>query len=220
VVNSISTDVETSRRGAPPGLRICDREECQLAGVLRKGARVYCSTKHWYAHAERRASRPRCPACRLQFDRVSSRPGTVGRAATFCGDTCKRARERELERAVRELGRDVVAGVDLAELLSRSQLLWATWFGKPGDDWVERFWFGHVPPRTGDVPDVRVKRALWDRINRLAHLAAEQDRQTRKERQHEADRATDERLRKARDAARVEENAWRADPAFVEQKGD
>jgi hypothetical protein len=42
------------------------------------------------------------------------------------------------------------------------------------------------------------------------------DRQRRKEQAREADRATDERLRKARDAARVEENAWRGSAPFVE----
>ena len=123
---------------------------------------------------------------------------------------------RELERAVRELARDVVAGVDLAELLSRARLLWATWFGRPSDDWVQRFWFGRVPRRTGDVPDDRVRRALWDRINRLAGMSAEADRQRRKEQAREADRATEERLRKARDAARVEQNSWRGTAPFVE----
>jgi hypothetical protein len=217
---SAADAAEPSRQGTPPGPRVCDLEECSLAGVLRKGAKVFCGTRHWLLHAERRASRPRCPTCRRQFDRPGSRPGSVGRAPIFCGDTCKRARERELERATRELARDTVAGVDLTELLTRARLLWSVWFGKPGDDWTERFWFGRVPPRTGDVPDVRVKRALQGRIDRLAHLAAEQDRQTRKERQREADRATDERLRKARDAARVEENAWRGSAPFAGQKGD
>ena len=156
--------------------------------------------------------------CRLQFGQPSSQPGRVGRPSTYCSDECKRAREREIATAVRELGRDVMTGVDLVELLDRSRLLWSVWYGRNGDDWVERFWFGAVPRRTGDTPDDRVKRALRDRIDRLYAMVTQADRQTRKERQREADRATDERLRKARDAARVEENAWRADPAFTGQK--
>jgi hypothetical protein len=212
----MSASAEPSRQGSPPGPLSCDLEGCQLSASFRKGRRHYCTPQHWRIHAEKLAALPRCPTCRQQFGQPSSQPGRVGRRPTYCSDECKRAREREIATAVRELGRDVVTGVDLVELLDRSRLLWSVWYGRNGDDWVERFWFGNVPRRTGDVPDDRVKRALRDRIDRLYAMVSTADRQRRKEQAREADRATEERLRKARDAARVEENAWRGTAPFVE----
>ncbi|WP_204032806.1 hypothetical protein [Micromonospora qiuiae] len=149
----------------------------------------------------------RCPVDRRWFHAAKS-----GRSyALYCSAECKATRERQIQRAIRDLARDSTPDDPRAALVD-AEVLYSWWYGTNDHRLTRRYWGNAGRPGPANAPESpRVRRALVDRLDRLRPVVDELDRKAERE---EAERRRREATRAEQEAARIErdtENAWRAE---------
>jgi hypothetical protein len=141
--------------------------------------------------------RLRCGVCNGWF----STPNLV----PFCSEKCRKARARQIERAVRDLSRDDFSG-DPDEQLADAEVIYSLWFARAADDLVHKHWSNLRPSTPAAPADPQVRAALVERINRLRGVVrSRQEERARVERAESARRVSVQETAD-RDAA---DKSWR-----------
>ncbi|MDG4792426.1 hypothetical protein [Micromonospora sp. WMMD1082] len=149
-----------------------------------------------------------CPVDKRWFHAAKS-----GRTfAVYCSAECKATRERQIQRAIRDLARDHTSG-DPRAALADAEVLYSWWYGTNDHRLTLRYWGNAGRPGPTNAPESpRVRQALVDRLNRLRPIVRELDRKAERE---EAERRRRNAARaEQQEAARIErdvENAWRVE---------
>ncbi|SFB39694.1 hypothetical protein SAMN05216266_11010 [Amycolatopsis marina] len=152
----------------------------------------------------KRLQQRHCPVCRQVIERTDP----TGRPPSFCGDKCRRQRERDLDRAVRALARGTVPDRPVGfggatewldridtELADAEQLL-AHWTGD-----------GPTTP-TGTVsPDARA--GLVQRVNVLHRLRGMANQAVGEENRQALIERRQEQARQIAEDEHARDNAWR-----------
>lgn len=209
------------------GTAVCALDGCAMPAspqVNGGGGRFFCTRQHLNASVGRELARPWCPTCNRKFDPRED----YGRRQVYCSQSCKSARERDLDRAAKELARDSGTG-HVREQLYRSELLYSVWaYDRAGSDgWLgeslaERFWRGRVPPRLSP-PATNAVNALHKRVNALRVAVAEADRIRRRDEVRQVEADVEDQLARQRRAEREAEHQWRTElltASHVERGGD
>lgn len=214
--------------GADTGVSAPGGRPCHLAGCDRPGSDVwtevaftrggrddllFCTRVHRQEWRAGRARRRSCPACGAGFDPVAA---GNGRPATYCQPSCKAERERQLDRAQRDLARDAdPAAGKLDQAIADAETLYAAW--GPGrwrpvdfDQLVWRRWRG-VPPSRLVPPSEAARGALAARVGRLWRLRAEREAAERQRAAAELAAAEAAAVRRVADDKAAADRAWRAE---------